>query len=92
MSMRSAKRTSFSCATRNMASAAASMRAVPVLPGIAEDACCPGENIKSSATMDVWRRTRGSECEVLGTKGDDMDIWKLQQTACVRVRTRREVT
>ncbi len=57
----------------------------PVLSGIAEDSSCPIEHVKSGATVDVRRRTRRTECKVLGTKGEDVDVGKVQQTACVRV-------
>ena len=55
----------------------------PVLPGVTEDSSCPVENIESVAAVNVWRRTRRTECEVLRTKGDDVDIGKVQQPVCV---------
>ena len=84
MSISSAKRTSFSRHSQHGISGGEHLSR-PVLPGIAKDSGCPVENIESSAAMDVWRRTRRSERELLGAEGDDTDIWKLQQTACVRV-------
>jgi hypothetical protein len=57
----------------------------PIFPGIAKESGRPLENIKSGAAVDVWRGTRGPEREILGAKGEHMDIWKLQQAACVRV-------
>jgi hypothetical protein len=48
----------------------------PVLTGVAEHSGCAIEDVKPGATVDIWRRTRRPECEVLRTKGEDMDIGK----------------
>jgi hypothetical protein len=50
----------------------------PVLTGVAEHSGYAIENIKTRAPVDVWRRTGRPEGDVLGAKGDDMDIRKVQ--------------
>ena len=50
----------------------------PVLTGVAEHSGCAIENIKPGAPVDVWRRTGRPEGEVLGAKGEDMDIRRVQ--------------
>ncbi len=85
MSMSRAKRTSFSCATRNIARAASSVRGVQSSPASLSTRAVPS---RTSNPVPPWMSgvaARGAECEVLGAKGVGVHIWKMQQTSCMRV-------